>query len=69
VHGDGLQTRDFTFVGTVAEIITCAVQDKVSAAGPVNLAFGTRVSLLELLDVLSQKVGGRIKRVHIARPG
>src|SRR5207248_1847177 len=46
VYGDGLQTRDFTYVGTVAAVITDAVRRRVAYPGPVNLAFGSRYSLL-----------------------
>ncbi|MBW8702007.1 UDP-N-acetylglucosamine 4-epimerase [Streptomyces sp. MBT84] len=48
VFGDGHQTRDFTYVGTVARVLADAVLRKVTCADPVNLAFGTRVSVLEL---------------------
>jgi UDP-glucose 4-epimerase len=48
IHGDGGQTRDFTFVGTVTGVLTDAVLRRVTSDEPVNLAFGTRVSLLEL---------------------
>jgi UDP-glucose 4-epimerase len=48
VHGDGRQTRDFTYVGTVARVLADAVVRRVTCRTPVNLAFGTRVSVLEL---------------------
>lgn len=66
VHGDGTQTRDFTYVGTVAEVITTAVQRQVSHPGPVNLAFGTRVSLLEVIALLEDRLGVRLPRQHVA---
>jgi UDP-glucose 4-epimerase len=53
VHGDGRQTRDFTYVGTVARILADAVVGRVISPAPVNLAFGTRTSLLELIDLLA----------------
>ena len=31
VHGDGEQTRDFTFVGTVADVITDAIARRVTS--------------------------------------
>ena len=43
VHGDGTQSRDFTYVGTVVAAIADAVLRKVTSPEPVNLAFGTRV--------------------------
>jgi UDP-glucose 4-epimerase len=57
VQGDGRQTRDFTFVDTVADVITDAVGRRVSSERPVNLAFGSRVSLLELIDLLGSILG------------
>lgn len=52
VHGDGLQTRDFTFVDTVTDVISDAIHRRVSCDRPVNLAYGTRTSLRELISVL-----------------
>ncbi len=64
IHGDGRQTRDFTFVGTVADILTEALVAKVTSVEPVNLAFGTRVSLLELIDVMEGLLGRALPRQH-----
>ncbi|MGA3148813.1 MAG: NAD-dependent epimerase/dehydratase family protein [Acidimicrobiales bacterium] len=70
VHGDGGQTRDFTYVGTVASVLAGSVTRRVTHPGPVNLAFGTRVSLLELIDVLEQVLGRPLERLHApSRPG
>lgn len=66
VHGDGGQTRDFTYVGSVCEVITAAVVDGVGHERPVNLAFGGRSSLLEVLEVLEGIVGHPIEREHVA---
>ena len=64
VHGDGGQTRDFTFVGTVAAVLTDTVLRGVTSLDPVNLAFGTRVSLLELIEVLEKLLGRPLPRHH-----
>jgi UDP-glucose 4-epimerase len=64
VHGDGGQTRDFTYVGSVCDVITEAVVGQVASDEPVNLAFGGRSSLLELLAALEAVVGHPIERVH-----
>ena len=45
VHGDGHQTRDFTYVGTVVNVLAEAVLGRVTSPIPVNLAFGTRVTI------------------------
>jgi UDP-glucose 4-epimerase len=57
VHGDGLQTRDFTFVGSVVAVIADALARGVTSPGPVNLAFGGRASLLDLIAELSAVLG------------
>ena len=44
VHGDGTQTRDFTFVGTVVAVLADAIRRRVVDPWPVNLAYGSRVS-------------------------
>jgi UDP-glucose 4-epimerase len=65
VHGDGTQTRDFTFVGTVASVLTDAIRRRVVDPEPVNLAYGSQVSLLELIGLL-EEIMGRELQVHHA---
>lgn len=57
VHGDGTQTRDFTYVGTVARVLADAVSRRVSDLDPVNLAFGSRTSLNDLVALLGDALG------------
>lgn len=60
VHGDGKQTRDFTFVDTVTQTISKAARERIAHDDAINLAFGTRFSLLDVIsvieDVLQKKV-------------
>jgi UDP-glucose 4-epimerase len=70
VHGDGRQTRDFTFVDSVCDILTRAVVERVHCDRPVNLAFGGRYDLLTVLDLLEEIVGHPVARRHVdPRPG
>jgi UDP-glucose 4-epimerase len=64
VHGDGLQSRDFTYVETVCAVITEAVRRKVYSPDPVNLAYGTNTSLMELLDEMEDLLGRKIQKKH-----
>jgi UDP-glucose 4-epimerase len=64
VHGDGRQTRDFTYVGTVAAVIADAARRSVTSPNPVNLAFGTRISLLELIQRIESLLGIELERRH-----
>lgn len=67
VHGDGTQSRDFTYVDTVCEILTDAVLRSVAAPEPTNLAFGSRTTLLEVIDLL-QEILGRQVEVEFTEP-
>ena len=57
VHGDGTQSRDFTFVGSVCAVLADAVARRVSDPQPMNLAFGTRVTLLEVIAEVESILG------------
>ncbi|MFW5471864.1 NAD-dependent epimerase/dehydratase family protein [Knoellia sp. CPCC 206450] len=59
IHGDGEQTRDFTFVGTVTRVLADAVVRRVADLEPVNLAFGSRTSLNTVVDELEGILGFR----------
>jgi UDP-glucose 4-epimerase len=63
IDGDGTQSRDFTYVGTVIDTIRQALVGRVTS-GPVNLAFGTRTPLLELVDVIRGEVGVDVNVLH-----
>ena len=70
IHGDGVQTRDFIAVDTVAGILADAVQSRVTSATPVDVAHGRRTSLLELADMLEKILGRPLRREFLpARAG
>lgn len=52
IFGDGEQTRDFTYVGTVVSIIKNCILDKVRHPEPVNLAYGNNISLNQVIHLL-----------------
>ena len=64
IHGDGLQTRDFTYVDTVAELITNAVINGVTCDSPMNLAFGTRTSVLDVAQKIATCIGTDVTLAH-----
>ncbi len=57
INGDGTQSRDFTYVGSVCRVLVDAVERRVSHPEPVNLAFGTNTSVLTLVKQLSEVTG------------
>ena len=65
IHGDGEQTRDFTYVGTVTRVIADAVTRTVTDLEPVNLAFGTRTTLNALVGELSDVLGFAPQVEHV----
>lgn len=62
VHGDGEQSRDFTFVADVCAVIMSAVERKLANPGPVNLAFNTNTTLLELIAQLEAQLGHEVAK-------
>ncbi|MFE9489706.1 NAD-dependent epimerase/dehydratase family protein [Streptomyces sp. NPDC006641] len=70
VHGDGRQSRDFTYVETVCRVLTQAALRKVVSCDPVNLAYGTRTSLGELVTELEAVLGTPLNPQYVPpRPG
>ena len=62
VFGDGLQTRDFIAVSDVARANVAALMGQT--LGVVNVATGTSVTLLQLIDALSGLVGRALVVEH-----
>ena len=52
VFGDGEQTRDFTYVGTVINIINECISNKTLHPEPVNLAYGNSISINKVTQLL-----------------
>lgn len=64
VNGDGSTSRDFTYVGSVCRVLLAALEGQVAHPEPVNLAFGTSTTLLELIAVLEAELGAPAARIH-----
>lgn len=70
VNGDGTNSRDFTYVGTVCRVLLDAAERRVTHAEPVNLAFGTNTTLLELVSRIEHTAGAPAEILHRdPRPG
>jgi UDP-glucose 4-epimerase len=62
VHGDGLQTRDFTYIDNVVDANFKAAQAPRAPDGLVcNIACGERVSIIDLIDRINSIMGTDIK--------
>ena len=55
VFGDGNQSRDFTYVDTVVEVLIEGMKKGINYPSPINLAFGSQVSLNQAIDNLKLK--------------
>ncbi|HHN74746.1 MAG TPA: SDR family oxidoreductase [Acidobacteria bacterium] len=65
INGDGQQTRDFTFIDNVVQINLLAAEAPEEACGEAyNVACGTRISLLDLVERLNAILGTRIEPQH-----
>ncbi len=61
LNGDGLQSRDFTFVDTVTWVLADAAHRKVTSDRPVNLAIGANVTLRDLIAELEGMLGRELE--------
>jgi UDP-glucose 4-epimerase len=61
LDGDGRQSRDFTSVHTVTDVLVDAVERRVSHPTPTNLAYGNNISLLELKSAMEEIVGRELE--------
>lgn len=60
VYGDGTQSRDFTYVESVCAALFAAATRRVGSESPMNLAFGTNTTLLELIALMGEQLGSEV---------
>ncbi len=66
IYGDGLQSRDFTYVANVVHGNLLAADAKGAVGHTINLANGRSTSLLELIDALNRMLGTEVTPNHEA---
>ena len=67
VWGDGSATRDFVYVGDVAEgIATIALQDRPFAGESFNLGSGRETSIAEIAEAVARAVGPGLRPSFLA---
>jgi len=64
IHGDGTQSRDFTYIDNVVEANVLAAKAPAAPGEVFNVGCGSRVSLLEIVAKLEAIVGRRLERRH-----
>jgi len=64
VHGDGRQSRDFTYVDNVVEANLLAARAPAASGKAFNVGCGERVSLLDIIARLEKMLGRALLRRH-----
>jgi nucleoside-diphosphate-sugar epimerase len=70
IHGDGLQSRDFTYVENAVEANLLACHAEGAAGEFFNIACGERCTLLDILHGIADRMKSDILPIHEpSRPG
>lgn len=65
VHGDGLQSRDFTYVANAVQALRKAAQAPAHTSGNVyNVGTGNSITVLDLVAALNKLLGTNLPPVH-----
>jgi UDP-glucose 4-epimerase len=66
VHGDGLQSRDFTYVANAVQALIKGAEAPAAVGNVYNIGNGGRTSILELVQCLNELLGSRLEPIHEA---
>ncbi len=69
VYGDVSSSRDFTYIDTVMDIAATIVNNRIVSNGPVNLAYGNRITLEQTIELLRNHFPGLRVNYLPKRPG
>ncbi len=70
IYGDGLQSRDFTYIDNVVHGNLLALRAPGVGGEMLNLATGGQITLLDLMSKLNAHLGTAFEPIHAAaRPG
>jgi len=64
VHGDGHQSRDFTYIDNVVDANILAARAPAAVGEAFNVGCGERVSLLDIIARLEKMLGRALQRRH-----
>lgn len=64
IHGDGGQTRDFTYIANVVDGVLRAAEAPGVSGEVINVATQARISLNQLLDGIKQIVGSQVEPIY-----
>jgi len=72
IYGDGMQTRDYTYIEDLISAYDLVLKYEKSLREPINIGTGKEIKILELANKVIELAGkrGKIKPVHVSpRPG
>jgi nucleoside-diphosphate-sugar epimerase len=64
IFGDGEQSRDFTYIENVVQANLLAMSAKDLHGEAINIAYGKRISLNQLLSLLKEILGSKLSPIH-----
>ncbi len=67
IYGDGLQTRDFTFISDAIAANLAAATIPQAVGQVFNIGGGSRVSLMQVLDIMETVIGHPITRHYLPK--
>ncbi|HCO92473.1 MAG TPA: LPS biosynthesis protein WbpP [Phycisphaerales bacterium] len=70
IYGDGLQSRDFTYIDNVVEANLLAARAGQTNGEVINIACGQAVTVNEIIDMINNLLGKNVKPIYTPpRPG
>jgi len=63
IYGDGLQSRDFTFVSNIVKANLKALESDSSVGEILNIGSGRRYNLLELIQTINSILGSNVEPI------
>ncbi len=70
IFGDGLQTRDYTYVTDIVEGYKIILNSPVNIDGPINFGTGKEIRIIDLAEKIIELTGNKMKPVFVhERPG
>ena len=64
IHGDGEQTRDFTYIDNVVQANLRAIEVDVEPGAVINVGSGERISINALYGAMAEVLGSKIEPVY-----
>jgi len=70
IFGDGLQTRDYTYISDMIEGYAKILDSRTKIESPINFGTGKEIRILDLAEKIIKITGTSLKPVHVQdRPG